>query len=62
MLLLHSTVTSWKKAQATQIFKMYMEDMKWSEDQQGRKWTYYKGCAEAKMRREAGHVFVANAI
>ena len=31
-------------------------------DQRGKKWVYYKSCAEAKMRREAGHVFVANAI
>ena len=52
------------KAQVTQIFQMYMEDMKKDRraDQQGKTWAYYKSCAEAKMRREAGHVFVANAI
>jgi len=32
------------------------------KDQQCQKWTYYKSCAEAKMRREAGSVNVANAI
>ena len=43
---------------------MYMEDIKKEEraDQQGKKWSYYKSCAHAKMKREAGHVFVANAI
>ena len=52
------------KAEVTEIFKMYMDEMKKDlrEDQQGKKWTYYKSCTEAKMRREAGHVFVANAI
>ena len=41
-----------------------MEDMKKDlpADQQSQKWVYYKSCAEAKMRREAGHVFIANAI
>ena len=48
----------------TQIFLQYIEDMKKDlrPDQQGRKWSYYKSCTEAKMRREAGHVFLANAI
>jgi len=32
------------------------------KDQQCQKWTYYKSCAEAKMKREAGSVNVANAI
>ena len=42
---------------------MYMEDMKNEEGTpKGRKWTYYKSRTEAKMRREAGRVFVANAI
>ena len=52
------------KAQVTQIFQMYMQDMKKDlrADQEGRQWSYYKSCAEAKMKREAGHVFVANAI
>ena len=31
-------------------------------DQQCKKWTYYKSIAEAKMKREAGSVNVANAI
>ena len=38
------------KERVTQIF------------QQGQRWVYYKSCDEAKMRREAGHVFLANAI
>ena len=52
------------KTQVTEIFKLYMEDMKKNlrPDQLGKKWVYYKSCAEAKMRREARHVFVANAI
>ncbi len=52
------------KTQVSQIFTRYMDDMKKTlrPDQQGKKWTYYKSCAEAKMRREAGHVFIANAI
>ena len=52
------------KGQVTQIFRQYMQEMKKDlrPDQQGKKWTYYKGCAEAKMRREAGHVFLANAV
>ena len=52
------------KAQVSHIFKLYMEDMKKSlrRDQLNKSWTYYKGCAETKMRREAGHTFVANAI
>ena len=52
------------KAQVKQIFKWYMEDMKKNlrAEQQGKSYTYYKSCAEAKMKREAGHVFVANAI
>ena len=52
------------KDQVSQIFKRYLQDMK-SEPRPGqanKTWTYYKGCAEAKMRREAGHTFVANAI
>ena len=42
-----------------------MDDIKnspLSPNQEGKKWTFYKSCAEAKMRREAGHVFIANAI
>ena len=52
------------KEQVTNIFKLYMEEMKKTlrPDQQGRKFTYYKSCTETKMRREAGHVFIANAI
>ena len=52
------------KAQVTQVFKMYIEDINKEKraDQQGKTWAYYKSCTEAKMRREAGHVFVANAV
>ena len=52
------------KTEVSQIFTKYMDDMKKTlcPNQQGKKWTYYKGCAETKMRREAGHVFIANAI
>ena len=52
------------KEQVTDIFKLYMEEMKNTlrPDQRGKKWTYYKSCTESKMRREAGHVFIANAI
>jgi hypothetical protein len=52
------------KAHVSQIFKMYMEDIKKEEraDQLGKKWLYYKSCAHAKMKREAVRVFVANAI
>ena len=52
------------KEQVTDIFKLYMEEMKKTlrPDQRGKKWTYYKSCTESKMRREAGHVFIANAI
>ena len=31
-------------------------------EQRNKKWTYYKSCAESKLRDEAGHTFVANAI
>ena len=52
------------KQQVTQIFRRYMKDMKKDlrPDQLGKEWSYYKSCTEAKMRREAGHVFLANAI
>ena len=52
------------KTQVTQIFKKYMDDMKKNlrPNQLGKKWAYYKSIAEAKMRREAGHVYIANAI
>ena len=47
-----------------QVFAKYMDDFKQDlrPEQQGRKWTYYKRCSETKMRREAGSVFIANAI
>ena len=43
---------------------MYLEDFKSDlrPEQRNKKWTYYKICAESKMRREAGSTFVANAI
>jgi hypothetical protein len=52
------------KDQVSQIFKCYLQDMKTDPrpGQSNKKWAYYKSCAEAKMRREAGHTFVANAI
>ena len=47
------------KTEVSQIFTKYMDDMKKTlrPDKQGKKWTYYKSCAQAKMRRDAGHVF-----
>ena len=52
------------EAHVTHIFQTYMEDIKKDlrADQQGNTWPYYKSCADAKMRREAGRIFVANAI
>ena len=52
------------KEQVTQIFQQYMDDFKKDlrPDQRRRKWGYYKSCTEAKMKRKAGHVFLANAI
>ena len=52
------------KDQVSQIFKWYMEEMKTTirPDQLGKKWSYYKSCAEAKVKQQAGHTFVANAI
>ena len=52
------------KAQLSQIFRQYMADMKTTlrPDQLDRTWGYYKSCAEAKMRHQAGSTFVANAI
>ena len=40
------------KEQVTQIFRLYMNEMKKNlrKDQLGKKWTYYKSCAEANMR------------
>ena len=50
--------------QVSQIFAMYLEDFKSDlrPEQRNKTWTYYKSCAESKMRREAGSTFVANAI
>ena len=52
------------KDEVSQIFKLYMDDMKRDlrPDQLNKSWTYYKSCAESKMKGEAGHTFVANAI
>ena len=52
------------KERVTQIFRQYMEDMQKDlrPHEQGQKLSYYKSCVEATMRREAGHVFLANAI
>ena len=56
--------TELSKAEVTLVFKQYMEDLKTElrPDQLGKKRTHYKSCTEAKMRRMAGHTFVANAI
>ena len=52
------------KDQVSQIFKLYMEDMKSTlrEEQLDKPWGYYKSCAEAKLRHQAGDKFVAKAI
>ena len=52
------------KDQVSEIFRRYMEDLKKDlrPEQQGKTWTYYKGCTETKMRRMTGSVFVANVI
>jgi len=52
------------KDQVSQIFKLYMEDMKSTlrEEQLDKPWVYYKSCAEAKLRHQAGDKFVAKAI
>ena len=51
------------KDQVSQIFKFYKQKMQ-NEPRPGQsnKKTNWKSCAEAKMNREAGHTFVANAI
>jgi len=52
------------KDQVSQIFKLYMEELKAKlrPEQCKKKWSYYKSCTEAKMKRKAGHTFVVNAI
>ena len=52
------------KSQVSEIFKYYVQDMKTTlrPDQLNKKSDYYRRCTEVKMRREAGHTFVANAI
>ena len=52
------------KDQVSKIFQLYMKDMKKTlrPEQLNKPWTYYKSCAEAKMKREAGRTFVADAI
>ena len=52
------------KTEVSQIFKKYVDDMKKTllPGQEGKKWAYYKSCAEAKMKLEAGHRFIAGAI
>ena len=52
------------KEQITQIFKLYMKEFKANlyPEQRNKKPSYYKSCAESKLRREAGHTFLANAI
>ena len=52
------------KDQVTQIFKLYMKEFKANlrPKQRNKKPSYHKSCAESKLRREAGHTFLANAI
>jgi hypothetical protein len=52
------------KDEVTQIWKLYLDDFKTSlrPEQLGRKWTYYKNCAESALRRETGSKHVAYAI
>ena len=52
------------KGDVTKIWNKFLEDFKTTlrPEQLNKKWTYYKGCAETKMRRETGHTFVANSI
>ena len=52
------------KEQVSQIFRCYVHDMKTDlrAGQRNKKGTDWESCAEVKMRREAGHTFVANAI
>ena len=52
------------KEQVTQMFRLYLDDFKTSlrPEQCGQKWTYYKSCAESKLKRTCGSRFVANAI
>ena len=56
--------TELSRIEVSQIFTRYMDDMKKTlrPEQQRKTWTYYKGSAEAKRRREAGHVFIAKAL
>ena len=48
----------------TQIFTLYLNDFQTSlrPEQRGKTRSYYKSCAESKLRRNAGCTFVANAI
>jgi hypothetical protein len=50
--------------QVTQIWQLYMKEFKANlrPEQRNRKPSYQKSCAETKLRREAGHIFLANAI
>ena len=52
------------KEQVTEIFKLYFEDFKTTltPNQLNKKWPYYKGCVESKLRTEAGSRSVVYAI
>jgi hypothetical protein len=52
------------KDKVTQIFRWYLDDFKTflRPEQLGQKWTYYKSCAESKLRHDSGSRFVAYAI
>jgi hypothetical protein len=55
---------AFSKDQMNQIFKSYMDDMKKNlkPGQEGKTWAFYKSCAYVRMKNEAGHSFLANAI
>ena len=52
------------KTQVSQIKSAYIEDMKKTlrPGQEDKPVSYWKRCAESKMKDDAGHVFIANAI
>jgi len=52
------------KGQVSQIYKSYKHEFKANLrlEQRNKKPSYLEGCFETKLRREAGHTFLANAI
>ncbi len=59
-----TAATEHGKQLSKEIFTLYLEDFKTSlrPEQLGRPWTYYKSCAESKLRRDSGSKLVAYAI